>query len=49
VDWVNAFQIHRTDLLTTSRITLKTHFFMILHQFNAKKKKKKIGIFSLFF
>ena len=40
---INAFQIHRTHVLTTStkEITLKTHFYMILYQFNAKKKKKK--------
>lgn len=43
---INAFQIHRTHVLTTSteKITLKTHFYMILHQFNAKK----LGVFSLF-
>ncbi len=30
---INAFQVHRTHVLTTSteKITLKTHFYMILH------------------
>ena len=44
---INAFQMHRTHVLTTSteKITIKTHFYMILHQFNAKN----VGVFSLFF
>lgn len=47
----NAFQIHRTHVLTTptEKITLKTHFFMILHQFNAKKIRRFFSLFSNIF
>ena len=44
---INAFHMHRAHVVTISnvKITLRTHFRMILAQFKAKK----VGVFSLFF
>ena len=45
---INGFQIHRTHVLTTSteKITLKTHLYLILHQFNAISLFSNIFIFT---
>ena len=46
---MNAFQIHRTHVVTTSteKITFKTHFYMILYQFN-EKNRRFLTLFPIF-